>query len=94
MTPRERIERRLNEEGFTAQDWKDTDDGITAVLGSFIVIEDDEDEGLYSGDEGELTACVVGAPEYGNERVAFAFKVEGFSEGVEVRDLQTIEPVS
>lgn len=39
-------------------------------------LEDDEDEGIYAGDEGTLLIEVVGSPEYGNERIAFSIKTE------------------
>ena len=68
--------------GFTVESWLDhPDNGTTAMfVGRFVAIEDDEDEGIYSGDEGELSACVVGAAQYGNERVSYSLKLEGRDE--------------
>jgi hypothetical protein len=95
MEDRERIEKACQEHGLTIREWKTGDDGgDIAVLGRFEVIEDDEDAGLYSGDEGELSAEVVGAAQYGNQRVCFSFMAEGYDEGNEVRDLYVLDPVT
>ena len=86
MEDRERITLALVREGITAKDWKDTEeDGLVAVLGRFrVTTDDEEDRGFYDGDEGELTACVVGAAQYGNQRVTFSFTGDGFDVGLEV----------
>ena len=94
MTDRERIEEALAREGFTAQEWiEHPDNGLTAVVGRFVVQTDDEDAGLYGGDEGKLDACVVGAEQYANQRVSWTFTAEGYDEGNEVTDLSVLEPV-
>lgn len=88
MTDREMIEARCNSEGLTITGWSDTDDGETAALGRWTVLTNDyEDEGFYEGDNGDLTACVVGAEEYNNRRVAFTFTPDGMDSGLEIRDL-------
>jgi hypothetical protein len=88
------IERAAASNGFKVAEWRDTDDGDTAVMeGSFVVVNDEyEDDGLYSGDEGELSACIVGAPQFFNERISWTFITEGYDEGNEVRDLTVLEP--
>jgi hypothetical protein len=55
-------------------------------------IADDEDNGVFSGDEGYLILEMVGAPEYHNERVSLGLLAEGFSDPVDV-DPDNIEPV-
>lgn len=62
----------------------DPDDGgrLRGWLGSAHVFDDDEDQGLYEGDEGEVYACVVGAHQYGNVHVAFYFMGEGMDGGM------------
>lgn len=94
MTDKERIEQACQEQGFSIQSWDEKDDdGITARLGPFNVLNnEDEDYGLFEGDEGVLSACVVGAAEYGNQRVAFIFIAEGCDEGNEVHSLDVLEP--
>lgn len=94
MTNREMIEERCRREGLTIKSWKDTDDGETAVLGAFLVSTPDfDDDGLYEGDAGELTAVVVGAEQYGNRRVCFSFTPEGYDGGNEVRELSALDPL-
>lgn len=95
MTDKERIEERLQAEGLTAQGWvDDPDNGVTAKLGRYeVVSDDDEDYGFYSGDEGELSACVVGAAQYNNQRVCFTFILDGNDDGNEVQSLSVLEPV-
>jgi hypothetical protein len=79
------IQARLDREGYAAKEWREGEDGLEAVIGRFVIVEDDEDRGLYSGDEGPLTACIVGSPEYHNERILFAITPEGQSGALEVR---------
>lgn len=95
MTDRERIEQRVEREGLSVRAWTVTDDGDTARLGRFTVATDEaEDEGLYYGDAGELSACVVGAAEYRNQRVSFTFTPDGFDVGLEIEDLAALEPTA
>lgn len=77
------IERRCASFGFTIQGWytDPDDDRIAADLGQAQVIEDDENTGMYVGDQGKLTASVVGAEQYGNERVSFMFTNNDFEPG-------------
>lgn len=44
------------------------------------VIEDDEDNGLFEGDEGFVIIGNVGSAEYRNERVMLAFLGDGFTD--------------
>lgn len=48
------------------------------------VVEDNEEEGVFAGDEGFVLPCKVGAAAYGNERVMLAFLIDGFDSPVEV----------
>lgn len=94
MTDRELIEARCSREGLTIQGWdEESENGLTAKLGRYTVVSPGhEDDGLYEGDDGELTACVVGAAQYNNQRVNFSFTAEGYDEGNDVRDLLVLEP--
>lgn len=95
MDVKERIEQAAAAQGLTIQSWKDDpDDGPTAVFGRYKVITDEyEDNGLYLDDEGELTATVVGAAQYHNERVHFGFTADDVEGAEEVRDLTALDPV-
>lgn len=93
MTDKEMIEAACARQGFKILSWTNTTDGDTAVLGGFTVGIEDESDGLYEGDEGDLAACVVGAEKYGNRRVCFTFCPEGHDEGQEVRDLSCLDPI-
>ena len=48
------------------------------------VVEDDEDEGAYAGDEGFLIIEIVGSTKYGNERNAFSLIIDGSDSPVSV----------
>jgi hypothetical protein len=92
VTDREMIEAALDSDGFTAERWQDGEDGLEAVVaGSFTVLEDYDDEGLFEGDSGTLTAGVAGGEEFGNRRVWFGFTAAGMNSGAEVRDLSALE---
>jgi len=95
VTEREMIERACKEHGLTIQGWdEEHENGLTAKLGQYMVTTPDyEEDGLYEGDEGELTACVVGAAKYHNQRVSFSFIGEGMDSGNEVSDLFALDPV-
>jgi hypothetical protein len=74
---------------------KDEVDGFKS--GQKVRVLHDADEsgpfaGTYAGDEGELRIEVVGAPEYGNERLSFGIKTEHFDEFTDV-DPDNIEVV-
>lgn len=65
--------------------WRDSEDGLIAYFGEWIVGSDDvETQGLIVGDIGELRACVVGAEQYGNRRVAFSLHPRGVEGGYQV----------
>lgn len=69
---------------------------IAARLGKWHVPEDNESMGLFAGDEGQLTAVVVGGIEYGNERVSFSFLNAEYSSdeaGEEVVPFEDVHPV-
>jgi hypothetical protein len=88
------IDRHVARMGHTVREWRDDpDNGLTAVLGQFRVIDGDEDTGLYEGDEGELTASKVGSEKYGNVNVCYSFTPEGYDGGNDVRDLDSLEEV-
>lgn len=95
MSEREMIEAAVARHGFTVKSWDPShENGLTAMLGHFIVTEGDEDHGLYDGDTGTLDACVVGAAEYGNQRVSFSFVPEGCDSGADVDDLSAVEELT
>jgi hypothetical protein len=48
------------------------------------IIEDDEREGLFAGDEGFIVIGEVGAPEYGNVRTAIHIIPDGMDGPCEV----------
>lgn len=86
MDEQQKVEQGATAQGLTVQSWGQDDDGIFALLGRFVVDEDvDEEMGPFAGDEGELTASIVGSPAYGNERVAFFLRCEGM-------DPQEVDP--
>lgn len=94
MTNREMIEKRVEQKGYAIQEWRETEDGDTAILGRYVVVsEDEEDYGIYLNDEGELAAVVVGSDEYRNRRVQFHFTADGFDSPNEVHDLSALERV-
>lgn len=94
MTNKVMIDARCAQEGLSIQGWTETEDGDTALLGRFTVISNDyEDDGIFDGDVGELTACVVEAEKYNNRRVCFSFTADGYGEGNEIHDLYALDPV-
>jgi hypothetical protein len=94
MTDRERIEQALAREGLTADDWKDDpDDGLTAVIGRYRCVDDDERSYAFSEDEGVMSASVVGAEQYHNQRVAFAFLADGTDAAMEIAGFEYYEPI-
>lgn len=87
---------RCEKEGITVKDWREGgEDGLTADLGRYRVVEENDDQGFYADDEGTLTANVVGAAEYRNERVMFTFTPDEQDpgSGPEVDDLTVVDPV-
>lgn len=93
MNDRERIEQALELRGLTAQAWdEEGEDGLTAIVGHYTCIEDDERSCSFAGDEGIVTACVVGAAQYGNQRVCFSFQADGNDGGMEVGSLDSFDP--
>lgn len=55
------------------------------------IIDDDDDKGVFAGDEGHVVIEKVGAPEYGNVRTCVAVLVDGTDAPTEV-GLDNIEP--
>lgn len=96
MNNKEMIEARCKQEGLTINSWdEEHENGLTAKLGRFVVTtDDDEDYGLYSGDEGELEACVVGSEQYNNRRISFSFVPDGLDGGTEVHYLYVLDPIT
>lgn len=62
------------------------ENAIVAKLGRFKANFDNDQEGIYEDDEGELKALVVGAPQYRNQRVALYFTPDGLGLGSEIFD--------
>jgi hypothetical protein len=63
-------------------------------IGRFRVLDDDDEQGFYSGTEGEIFLGVVGGAEHNNERVALHFLEDGMDEpNGEVSDLDNFEAV-
>lgn len=86
------IEERLRSDGLHPDEWRNDEDGqIEAVLGKWRVTDEDEDKGLYEGEEGTLTASVVGAPEHGNEQVKYHICLEDQEVGIECRPFENVE---
>lgn len=82
--------------GLKVDEWREDPDGIKALFGEWKVTEEDEDEGLYEGDKGTLSASVVGARKHGNEHVAFYFTPEDWDEdsgGIRVTPFDNVEHV-
>lgn len=87
MTDRERemLQAALDTYGLNGV-FREADDPNNVTMGPEVlvnerwqVIEDDEDNGLFEGDEGQLFACVVGAPEYHNHHVSWGFMPDGMN---------------
>lgn len=85
---RDIIESALRMWGYSAESWwkNDPDNGgrLKAIVGDAEVVEDDEDHGLYVGDAGKLTCCVVGGREYGNVHAQFYFEADDREGGEQV----------
>lgn len=96
MDEKSMIERAVTRHGLTPDEWdEESENGLTARFnGEWIVLEEDEDRGLYDGDTGKLSACVVGAEEYGNQRVIFTFTPDSYEpdSGNEVVPFEDVEP--
>lgn len=58
----------------------DSFDQMQAVIPGWQAMDDKEDIGLYQGDSGKLVISVVGAPQFGNERVAYYWQGDDFGE--------------
>lgn len=98
MDYKEMIEKAVVAEGHSVVSWeKDEDqpDRPAANLGRFTALDDDDETGIYSGTEGVVKASVVGAPEYGNERVAFYYyddEMDGEMTG-ELKSFDIMDPI-
>lgn len=89
------IEAAAARHGITILGWDQGEDGLEAQLGRYVVLNNDyEEDGLYENDEGDLTACVVGAEEHHNQRVSFALRLPDYDSSNEVKDLDVLDPVT
>lgn len=87
MDERVMIERRCQSEMWTIDEWREDEDGLLAVIGRAMMLEDaDPEMGPFEGEEGEMTVSVVGAEKHGNQRIHIGFMADGTSEPIEVRD--------
>jgi hypothetical protein len=90
-------ESQLKDYGLEAESWREdadyTEPRPVAVIGRFRVIEDDESYGLYAGDEGEVTANVVGSDKHGNRRLTLNFCPDDLDDGNEVPDLSPLKRI-
>lgn len=95
MTDREMIEDYAEYTMLSIESWdEENENGLTALLSDrWVVVHDDEDRGLYEGDEGVLTLCVVGAEQYGNRRVSLSFVADDMDCGVEIVDLDVLDSI-
>jgi hypothetical protein len=95
MEDRERIEAHCSQHGLKIDGWKEDDEnGLTAQLGRWEVVTDEyDDDGLYAGDEGNLTASVVGGAKYGNQRVHVGFTPDESDGAIEVHDISALDPI-
>lgn len=97
MEDKQMIEDRLSKLGLVPDQWDpESENGLTARFDNdWVVVEEDESRGLYDGDVGKLSACVVGAPEHNNVRVSITFTPEGNDpdSGEEVVPFDDVEPV-
>lgn len=95
MTDREMIEDYAEYTMLSIESWdEENENGLTALLSHrWVVVHGDEDRGLYEGDEGVLTLCVVGAERYGNRRVSLSFVADGMDCGVEIVDLDVLDSI-
>lgn len=86
------IEAAVSGQGMTVQEWNAEDGRPVAVLGRYRATADDEDNGVFEDMEGVMTATVVGAAQYHNERVWFGWRKDGMDTAVEARDPMDFEP--
>lgn len=82
---------RLDSEGYPVKEWRTHDGEFEGVIGRAIVIEEHEDGGIYIDATGLVTASVVGAAKFGNERVAFHMYEDGYDGPNELPDLSYVE---
>lgn len=95
MNDLERIEKEMDNLGLAYASLDETEDGIVATFGRWLVIGENEDTGLYEGDRGVLSAQVVGAEKYGNVRVCWTFTPDDLDPftGPEVVPFDDVEPI-
>lgn len=88
------IEAELEKRMLVAAEWRDGEDGREAVLKHrWYVTEEDEDNGLFEGDEGTVSACVVGSAKYRNTRVSFSFTPDGCDGGSDCIPLENVDAI-
>lgn len=93
---RQIIEAAVSARGLQVRAWKNDEDGDeVALLGRFMVIEDegDEDLGIYDGEHGVLSADIVGTPQHRNQRVAYLLTVDETDVGVDIPSLDMLEEI-
>jgi len=90
------IQEELDLQMLAIQGWRlgEGDEPEALLKGRWVVIEEDEDAGLFGGDEGTVTASVVGSPKYGNERVFLGFTADGTESPVECRLFENVDVLS
>jgi hypothetical protein len=82
----------LGRQGIAVKRWDIDEDGdVFAGLGRAVVVREDEYNGLFLGDVGELRASVVGAERYGNRRVSYGLLNEEVESVYTVEDLDSVE---
>lgn len=88
------IEDALKVYGLTAEKFETDEYGDlqAVVTGRWTVNEENEDQGLFEGDEGVLYVSVVGSEEHRNERPHYGFMAEGTDVQIEC-DPNALEPV-
>ena len=85
--------------GIIVEDGEWADDGMgsdIAKLGRWFVVREDEERGLYEGDQGELSAQRVGGEEHGNVRLCVTFTPDDYDpfSGPEAVPFEDVEPVA
>jgi hypothetical protein len=94
MDAKQIIENAVAAQGWTVKSWdEEHENGLSAVVGDFKVVEPDDSNGLYLHDEGSLMACVVGSAERHNQRVSWWLHREDYGDS-DVEDLSLLDPIA